>query len=477
MRYDFSRDTFQPSKQYSRVLMRQGAVLLDADWNEQQAILLDYMRTLARDVFGRHAGPAANPGFEITQNGDQFVVGQGRYYVDGILVESHSSVTLLPSDIRGFGSDSTKHSMLLVLEVWERAITYVQDDAIRDTALGGIETCGRAQVGWRVVAISEPPPGPAGETPKFDCDFADTLPNVSLGTLQARAAPPAASSGPCVISPDARYRGPENQLYRVEIHQDGTATGDASGATYKFSRENGSVIFPVSSLPGLTDKDVVVTLETLWRDRRFGLEAGDWVELCNNRTEMGGLVGPLLQVKEACGDTLQVTLTPSRINAAMGTTYDMIARDGHIGKPFLRRWDHKGDPAFGGACAAGMPVSRDGWLDVEDGIQIRFAKDVTYRAGDYWLIPARVATGGIEWPLENAVGDTMIAQALPPHGPRYHYAPLSFIQIDGNSRSMTDCRCRIERLPCVVAQPPPAPGPIRDSVRTSRTRRSPVSPT
>ena len=57
MRGDFSRDTFDPRRHFSRVLMQQGRVQLDADWNEQTAILLRYLRTLAADVFGAHAGP------------------------------------------------------------------------------------------------------------------------------------------------------------------------------------------------------------------------------------------------------------------------------------------------------------------------------------------------------------------------------------------------------------------------------------
>ena len=38
MKGDFSRDTFDPAKQFTRVLMQQGRVQLDADWNEQIAI-------------------------------------------------------------------------------------------------------------------------------------------------------------------------------------------------------------------------------------------------------------------------------------------------------------------------------------------------------------------------------------------------------------------------------------------------------
>ncbi len=38
MKGDFSRQTFSQGKHYSAVLLQQGRVQLDADWNESQAI-------------------------------------------------------------------------------------------------------------------------------------------------------------------------------------------------------------------------------------------------------------------------------------------------------------------------------------------------------------------------------------------------------------------------------------------------------
>ena len=38
MQGDFTRDTFDVRHHYTRVLMQQGRVQLDADWNEQTAI-------------------------------------------------------------------------------------------------------------------------------------------------------------------------------------------------------------------------------------------------------------------------------------------------------------------------------------------------------------------------------------------------------------------------------------------------------
>ena len=91
MKADLTRVTFDPLKQFSSVLMQQGRVQLDADWNEQNAILLHYLRGLAADLFGPAGGPASNLGFAILPldaklpaHPTDFAIGSGRYYVDGI---------------------------------------------------------------------------------------------------------------------------------------------------------------------------------------------------------------------------------------------------------------------------------------------------------------------------------------------------------------------------------------------------------
>ena len=89
MKGDFSRITFEPLKHFSRVLMQQGRVQLDSDWNEQVGILLHYIRSLAAHLIGPHGGPAEDLGFEIQPNDtNYFTIGPGYYYVDGILCEN-----------------------------------------------------------------------------------------------------------------------------------------------------------------------------------------------------------------------------------------------------------------------------------------------------------------------------------------------------------------------------------------------------
>lgn len=195
MKGDFSRDTFDPSKHFSRVLMQQGRVQLDADWNEQNAILLHYLRTLAKDILGPHAGPAdgREQGFEIlflpkettpdtkadiekkiksfepsgarlnslieALNKQNIVISPGRYYVDGILVENERAI--LYTEQLGIASENQlplqeiqdcqkDQDLLFYLDVWERHISYVENDDIREVALGGPDTCSRSKVMWQI---------------------------------------------------------------------------------------------------------------------------------------------------------------------------------------------------------------------------------------------------------------------------------------------------------------------------------------
>ena len=241
MRADLTRRSFDPLKHFSRVLMQQGRVQLDADWNEQAAILLHLVRRLAATVLPAGGGS----GFGITALGpsvlDDFVIGAGDFWVDGILCENESTpVAVLSVDapnkrivvgawtvdempfavgqyVLVSGTDSSGapvsvtakiasqtygtstltldtdisalqgatnvgvrrlvtytsqpgglpdaqqiqsgSSYQLYLDVWERLITCLEDDSIREVALNGPDTAARTQVVWQVRAWKFPPAG------------------------------------------------------------------------------------------------------------------------------------------------------------------------------------------------------------------------------------------------------------------------------------------------------------------------------
>ena len=107
MQGDFSRTSFDAARGYRAVLIQQGRVLLDSEVNEQAAITAHHDETRTRDVVGAAGGPLPDDGgpgpFAIVDATGvtptaatpwgQLAVTPGRYYVDGVLVESAPPTT------------------------------------------------------------------------------------------------------------------------------------------------------------------------------------------------------------------------------------------------------------------------------------------------------------------------------------------------------------------------------------------------
>jgi hypothetical protein len=156
------------------------------------------------------------------------------------------------------------------------------------------------------------------------------------------------------------------------------------------------------------------------------------VEAADDQTVLLDTPGTLFQVEAIDPTSMQVTLS-GKPSFTQGFN------------PLLRRWDQtQGDPNAGGwdVTANGVvTIVEDSatWINLESGIQIQFQKPgvgaVTYRSGDYWLIPARTATGDIQWPQEadqDATGKTAyVPLAKSPDGIDHSYAVLAQISVDG----------------------------------------------
>jgi hypothetical protein len=488
MKGDFSKDSFVPGKHFTRVLMQQGRVMLDSDSNESSAISQRYLQALARDLIGPWGAPAgADGGFLLAADANGLLtISPGRYYVDGLLVENDTgSCTYktqpdypVPEDdplVLAAGSNANQR-FLIYLDVWERHITSIEDPDISEVALAGTDTCTRARLVWQVRALPlternlrelhgagqernqqlkqlwrrraqlqkefERAGRSNGDAQikllkqirSFDEQLArqlnsspltlgrallGQLPTLSAATMAARVAP----------AQNSKYQGTENHLYRVEIHR----SGRVGGATFQWSRDNGSI---ATALLGIDGNDLHVASAR-------GFSPGGWVELSDDRTDLLGIPGTLVSVVGIEGDVLS-------INPAAPLSFGDFASH-----PKVRRWDHlatdrsslAGDNAVplreSPANATGDEVV---WLDLEAGIQIQFSADGVYRTGDYWLIPARVATANIEWPHRN----DSTPDLLPPRGVEHHYAPLGLVLWSERKLQVTNLRCEFPPLSCIA---------------------------
>ncbi|MCM6776627.1 DUF6519 domain-containing protein [Nocardia sp. CDC159] len=484
MHGDFSRQTFQAADHFAAVLFQQGRVQLDADFNEHARIMLHYLRTVVADIVGPAAAPKRDAGFEIrVVKGDdgkiaELAIGPGRMYVDGLLVENDGGDRdddttwtgywnqpdgFLDPDAPGDQLPQGK-PFVAYLRVWEQLVNSVQAPRIREVALGdpGPDTAARARVVWQLATLPVTrDPGTRVVTVLAN-RLAEAHPRPGRMVARARR-PHDVDADPCHLPPEARFRGPENQLYRIEVHSGGPAAvlpeqgrrKALSGATFKWSRENGSVVFPVVSVSGNQ-----VRLASLGRDGKLGLEIGDWVELTDDAVAARVADDRDLTTVQRAPALLRVTAidADSRTVTLSGRTPGECGmhRSRH---PMLRRWDHSAPTRYDSdkqniAADGALPIVENVWIAVEDGLEVLFTPPRsqpmpsdgdndrvtgTYRPGDHWIFAARTVTGDIEWPQ----GEDGPIPRLP-DGVRYHYAALAFI--DGQGKA-TDRRHQFDHLP------------------------------
>ena len=157
MKGDFSRVTFRPREHYMRVLQQQGRPQLDADWNEQVALLLHRLETLTSDLTGgggsRSGAPFDIAGFEIgpiTGEADNFTIGRGRYYVDGLCCECEEDTTYVAQPFPTGVKPDREGISLVYLDACEVVVGPRDDPLLLEPALSGLETTLRTRVVWQV---------------------------------------------------------------------------------------------------------------------------------------------------------------------------------------------------------------------------------------------------------------------------------------------------------------------------------------
>ena len=447
---DLSRVRFDARHDHAEVLLQQGRVLLDADWNELVAVLDRRLRADAADLgstgpapgaTGVAVVPATTPdAFKVSLTGGALTIGRGRMYVDGLVAESHGRGPLAFDPLlEGVGGTTdtayadqpylpdppplpTSGTHLAYLDVWRREVTHLEQPDLVEPALG-VDTTARRQTVWQV-KVHDPGGAavtcatPDDEVPGWTALTAPSGARLSVDTIAVDDA-----DDPCALPPTGGYRGLENQAYRVEVH----TPGGPGTATFKWSRDNGSVAAVVVEV--LTG-GVGVRPASLGRDSVLRFADGDWVEVLDDHRELHGTPGEmrLAEVHEEDGT---IRFTP-----ALPADLVMSAADASARHLRIRRWDQKGQVRSGAggvldnlvAGSAGVitvPAALSTTVVLEHGLTVALGGS-GFRTGDHWVFAARTADSSVE-ELTDA----------PPLGVHHHYARLGVLTFPTGA---TDCR-------------------------------------
>ncbi len=437
---DYSRKIFKPSHNYSGVLMQQGRVQLDADWNDQIEITHRRQRAETVDIIGRAVVPMETPdGFKIELNNGELIIYPGRMYVDGLLAENHGanpnhfnvvldeesgtqplryqdqpffpnaeSIEPLPGTRSG--------PLIAYIDVWQREVTYVKQPDLVEPAIG-VDTTARWQTVWQVKVL----PMGLRDSTAVECgdqlDAWDNLIAPSAGRLSTAIVEPQEVDDVCLVPTEGGYRALENRLYRVEVH-DG---GDFGTATFKWARHNASIETAVNKIDGT---ELVVAQSEWDESRRFN--QNDWVEITDDVRELAGLPGEMRRVSDIDYASNTITLDAALPAADFPTSATNATNEKRHTR--IKRWDQQNEVDEN----TGLLTVTNAPFYVEDGIQINFSLDTDaalsgeFKTGDYWLFYAR-----------SAIADIEILEEAPPRGIHHHYARLAILNFPNEQ---DDCR-------------------------------------
>ncbi len=356
--------------------------------------------------------------------GLDLTISRGRMYVDGIVCELEQDITYLKQpDYPNPESLEWNKAYLIYFHVFHRHITALDDHRIREKALNGPDTTTRVKTVWQVRALPVWTDVPRKPYPTCSEEFPEwnELIRPSTGKLGASTKPPDTTEDSlCLVAARGGYRRLQNHLYRVEIHRGGELSESGGDVTFKWSRDNGSVVTSIESIDGEQ-----ITVADLGPDEALGFQKHQIVEVLDDEAELNCGSEPdwkpedLFEIMDIDGLVITLNRTP---------VVDMNLN------PKLRSWDQDKNSGTGaGVSATSGPIDLG-----EDGIQVWFSPG-TYRSGDYWLIPARTATGGIEWPGYDP-DDTTDPIMLPPVGIHHHFCRLALVYFSEKGLEIEDCR-------------------------------------
>ncbi len=457
---DYSRQRFSPKNDFASVLMQQGRVQLDSDWNELADIFDRRWRAETIDIIGRAVVPAETPeAFQIKTQGAganrKIFIGRGRMYVDGLLAENRGTgdpaFDLALSELRGStdlpfesqpyfpnpGAIPATGTHFFYLDVWQREVTHLEAPFLVEEAVG-VDTTTRRQTVWQVKALtnvdanltcSTDPAQIRGANENGQSVAWSEVIAPSGGRLSTKPFADTADPDPCQIPQTPGFRGQENQLYRVEIHDGGAQ----DKATFKWSRYNASIATSVSAVNGTE-----LTVGQAAKDSVLRFRKNAWVEITDDLKEFAGKPGELREIQDVDESgskiTLKSALPADLIPSGAGT-------DTHQKRHTrIRQWDQSGEvrrpdgAAFFTVVSTGtspgrIPLPPPGdFIVLENGVQVAFDLDTrgggVFRPGDYWMFAARVAGASIEQ-----------LEKTPPHGVHHHYARLAVLSTSPEAQS------------------------------------------
>jgi hypothetical protein len=435
MGVDIARVTYDPVRQYRSVISQQGRVTLEADYNEAATLATEALRLETIDIIGPTGalGDGYKVGSSATLGG--ISIHSGIFYLGGWRLELDKAIDLPPQS-GGSANVVSKENLLVALLLTEQAVCAVEDQALREVALGGPDSAARSRLMQRFLRL--PLDGDtcaAGAALIAGLLASDgvsidpaTLQLISQARLQAGFVPGPANTDPCTPAAAGGYLGADNQLVRVTVtaYDATTKTG-----TLLWSWNNASLLYRAAVVDPLTLK-----LSNTPVDEEHAPQLGQMVEILRAELDLGD--GNL--IAEGQGFVTAAAQAYSFDSQHVVLSTELPADYKNQKNPlFVRLW------LASAPFTAGQPTA----LDSVSGITVTITLPELpshIAARPFWRFAVRPSMPQMIYPQRYA------DSPQPPDGPRQWITDLAVMQAFSKpgSNPLADCR--------VPYPPPPQSG-------------------
>ncbi|SEO03653.1 hypothetical protein SAMN05216404_11081 [Nitrosospira multiformis] len=467
MASDISRTDDSERQHYKGVVMQQGRVVLDRDFNALQQIAGQRTDADALDF----VGPCGTPdnGFAIealipsspplrvpppplnalmARNRD-FLISPGTMYVGGQRAVFSSADYRLKTSYSYFdqpdwiepdepNTDATLE--FVYLHLLEQEVSAIEDTDLKDVALGGPDTTQRVRLIKRVkrlkvdssdctAAFAQAQAWWRNNNLTFDPKTMRLLPQVSL---QISFSTQASQPDPCEPVTQGGYLQPENQLIRVQISE-----GGAGGAPkLLWGYDNASFLYRAD----ISDSKTLLLRQSPV-DAFHIPRTGQVVEVLRSALIIDGG-----QSETAAGRSIvRCVAEATGVTRTLARGYQPSDRSIELDQPlpaayipdknplFVRVWQSELElSASGSSTVELIDTSNNSTTGIVVTIKMSLAEGLQAPVGAYWLFAARPGTPQAVYP------ERFLTDGQPPDGPRQWVCPLAVIDWAGDVTSPPD---------------------------------------
>jgi hypothetical protein len=443
MASDRARISFDPSRAYHAVVAQQGRVTLEADVNEAGLIESEALRLETIDIIGPAGAPAAPPpgdSYKVVPGPapEDTVIHAGLYYLGGwrLVLDQPVKIKAQPDWLnRPLPTQQQSGNDLVSLLITEQSVCAVEDQALREVALGGPDSAARLRLMQHFLMLSMAGAACADGAKLIatllDADGVTLDPYsyqlISSATLQVGFVAENQPPNPCSPVAAGGYLGADNQLIRVTVSD---FNAQANTGRLLWGWNNASILYRAS----LTDKSAgVFTLVGVPIDQEHAPRLGQAVEILRAEADLkngdfiaadSGFITTVTQAYSFDTGTLA-------ISNIVGLPLDYVKDPNPL---FIRLWEAI-VPFVGG-----QPAPLDSVSGLKVTVKLK-ALPTQIAARPFWRFAARPDTPTLIYPRRYL--DTPQA----PDGPRQWLCDLGVIGPVGRVYELlADCRPRFTPL-------------------------------